>query len=79
VSLERHNIFRGPLAGNAGPKNDLGPLYRQLSPCVVVLPNTPCTDDGGEAHNLLTDAITVENEEFAIFLAEKGRRLVLCG
>jgi hypothetical protein len=33
-------------------------------------------DDDGEAHNLVMDAMTVENEEFAIFLAEKGRRLV---
>jgi ankyrin repeat protein len=37
--------------------------------------NTPYTDDDGEAHNLLMDAITVENEEFAILLAEKGADL----
>ena len=42
-------------------------------------PNTPYTDDDGEAHNLLMDAITVENEEFCHFLGGKGRRLVLCG
>jgi serine/threonine-protein phosphatase 6 regulatory ankyrin repeat subunit B len=38
-------------------------------------PNTPYTDEDGETHNLLMDAITVENEEFAILLAEKGADL----
>jgi ankyrin repeat protein len=38
-------------------------------------PNTPYTDEDGEDHNLLMDAITVENEEFAILLAEKGADL----
>jgi hypothetical protein len=42
-------------------------------------PNTPYTDDDGEAHNLVMDAITVENEEFAIFLAEKGADLYDAG
>jgi serine/threonine-protein phosphatase 6 regulatory ankyrin repeat subunit B len=35
-------------------------------------PNTPYVDDEGESHNLLFDAIMVENEEFAILLIEKG-------
>jgi hypothetical protein len=46
-----------------------------LSRQVLTRSNTPYTDDDGEAHNLLMDAITVENEEFAIFLAEKGADL----
>ena len=35
-------------------------------------PNTPYVDDDGESHNLLFDAIMVENEEFALLLIEKG-------
>lgn len=35
-------------------------------------PNTPYIDDEGESHNLLFDAIMVENEEFALLLIEKG-------
>jgi ankyrin repeat protein len=35
-------------------------------------PNTPYVDDEGDAHNLLFDAIMVENEEFALLLIEKG-------
>ena len=35
-------------------------------------PNTPYVDGGGEKHNLLFDAIMVENEEFALLLIEKG-------
>jgi ankyrin repeat protein len=35
-------------------------------------PNTPYVDDDGESHNLLFDAIIVENEEFALLLIEKG-------
>jgi ankyrin repeat protein len=42
-------------------------------------PNTPYTDDDGEAHKLVMDAITVENEEFAIFLAEKDVDLYIAG
>lgn len=35
-------------------------------------PNTPYVDEDGETHNLLFDAIMVENEEFALLLIEKG-------
>jgi len=35
-------------------------------------PNTPHVDGDGEQHNLLFDAIMVENEEFALLLIEKG-------
>jgi ankyrin repeat protein len=35
-------------------------------------PNTPYVDDDGDSHNLLFDAIMVENEEFALLLIEKG-------
>ncbi|GKY92051.1 hypothetical protein MPSEU_000176600 [Mayamaea pseudoterrestris] len=35
-------------------------------------PNTPYTDDKGESHNLLFDAIMVENEKFATALIEAG-------
>jgi ankyrin repeat protein len=35
-------------------------------------PNTPYVDDDGEKHNLVFDAIMVENEEFALLLIEKG-------
>jgi ankyrin repeat protein len=35
-------------------------------------PNTPYVDDDGDIHNLLFDAIMVENEEFALLLIEKG-------
>lgn len=35
-------------------------------------PNTPYVDGDGEKHNLLFDAIMVENEEFALLLIEKG-------
>jgi serine/threonine-protein phosphatase 6 regulatory ankyrin repeat subunit B len=35
-------------------------------------PDTPYVDDDGESHNLLFDAIMVENEEFALLLIEKG-------
>ena len=38
-------------------------------------PNTVYTDEEGVTHNLLMDAITVENEEFAKLLAEKGADL----
>merc|ERR1711862_171473 len=38
-------------------------------------PNTPYIDDDGEAHNLLMDAIIVENEEYALLLIEKGAYL----
>lgn len=38
-------------------------------------PNTVYIDDEGVEHNLLMDAITVENEEFAKLLAEKGAEL----
>jgi len=35
-------------------------------------PNTPYVDEDGDSHNLLFDAIMVENEEFALLLIEKG-------
>ena len=35
-------------------------------------PNTPYTDDEGEEHNLLFDAIMVENVAFSTLLIEKG-------
>jgi len=35
-------------------------------------PNTPYVDGDGEKHNLLFDAIMVENEEFGLLLIEKG-------
>ncbi|CAM9492213.1 unnamed protein product [Heterosigma akashiwo] len=35
-------------------------------------PNQPFVDDEGRAHNLLMDAIVVQNEEFAALLIEKG-------
>ena len=35
-------------------------------------PNTPYVDGEGEKHNLLFDAIMVENEEFSVLLIEKG-------
>ena len=35
-------------------------------------PNTPYVDDDGDSHNLLFDAIMVENEDFALLLIEKG-------
>ena len=35
-------------------------------------PNTPYVDDNGDSHNLLFDAIMVENDEFAKLLIEKG-------
>lgn len=35
-------------------------------------PNVPYVDDEGESHNLLFDAIVVENEDFALSLIEKG-------
>lgn len=38
-------------------------------------PNTPYTDKEDVAHNLLFDAIMVENEEYAIILIEKGADL----
>lgn len=38
-------------------------------------PNTPYVDDEGETHNLLFDAIMVENEEFALLLIEKGANI----
>jgi len=38
-------------------------------------PNTPYVDGDGESHNLLFDAIMVENEEFALLLVEKGADL----
>lgn len=38
-------------------------------------PNTPYTDEDGETHNLLMDAIMVENVEFAKLLIEKGADL----
>lgn len=38
-------------------------------------PNTKYVDGGGESHNLLFDAIMVENEEFALLLIEKGADL----
>jgi hypothetical protein len=39
VSLESIAFSRFLLAGDAGPNNNLGPLYRQLSPRVVVVPS----------------------------------------
>lgn len=38
-------------------------------------PNTEYVDDAGKNHNLLFDAIMVENDEFAILLIEKGADL----
>ena len=38
-------------------------------------PNTPYVDGDEESHNLLFDAIMVENEEFALLLIEKGADL----
>lgn len=38
-------------------------------------PNTPYIDEKGETHNLLFDAIMVENEEFAKLLIENGANL----
>jgi len=38
-------------------------------------PNTPYVDDDGEPHNLLMDAIIVENEEFAVLLVKNGGAL----
>jgi serine/threonine-protein phosphatase 6 regulatory ankyrin repeat subunit B len=38
-------------------------------------PNTPYVDDEGKSHNLLFDAIMVENEDFAKLLIEKGADL----
>lgn len=38
-------------------------------------PNMPFVDDEGETHNLLFDAIMVENEEFAKLLIENGADL----
>lgn len=38
-------------------------------------PNTPYVDEDGESHNLLMDAIMVENAEFAKLLIEKGADL----
>jgi len=38
-------------------------------------PNTPYVDDEGDAHNLLMDAIIVENEEFASLLIRNGADL----
>jgi hypothetical protein len=35
-------------------------------------PNTHCVNDDGSSHNLLFDAIMVGNEEFNLFLIEKG-------
>mmetsp|Transcript_21278 Transcript_21278/g.31554 ORF Transcript_21278/g.31554 Transcript_21278/m.31554 type:complete len:881 (+) Transcript_21278:97-2739(+) len=35
-------------------------------------PNTVYVDEDGESHNLLMDAIMVENTEFALLLVEKG-------
>jgi len=35
-------------------------------------PSTPYVDDAGESHDLLFDAIMVENDEFAMLLIEKG-------
>jgi len=35
-------------------------------------PNTPYVDDEGESHNLLMDAIIVENIEFAVLLIQNG-------
>ena len=38
-------------------------------------PNTPYVDEEGESHNLLMDAIIVENEAFALLLIENGADL----
>lgn len=38
-------------------------------------PNTPYVDDDGDVHNLLFDAIMVENAEFALLLIEKGANI----
>ena len=38
-------------------------------------PNTPYVDDEGASHDLLFDAIMVENEEFATLLIEKGANI----
>mmetsp|Transcript_22320 Transcript_22320/g.52576 ORF Transcript_22320/g.52576 Transcript_22320/m.52576 type:complete len:914 (-) Transcript_22320:70-2811(-) len=38
-------------------------------------PNTPYVDDEGVSHNLLFDAIMVENEEFALLLIDAGADL----
>jgi ankyrin repeat protein len=38
-------------------------------------PNTPFVDEKGETHNLLFDAVMVENEEFAKLLIENGADL----
>jgi len=38
-------------------------------------PKTVYVDDDGETHNMLMDAITVENKEFALMLIEKGADL----
>eukprot|EP00562_Extubocellulus_spinifer_P004543 CAMPEP_0178518028 /NCGR_PEP_ID=MMETSP0696-20121128/26021_1 /TAXON_ID=265572 /ORGANISM="Extubocellulus spinifer, Strain CCMP396" /LENGTH=908 /DNA_ID=CAMNT_0020148529 /DNA_START=66 /DNA_END=2792 /DNA_ORIENTATION=- len=38
-------------------------------------PNTPYVDEDGESHNLLMDAIIVENEDFAQLLIESGADL----
>lgn len=35
-------------------------------------PSTPYIDDAGESHDLLFDAIMVENDDFALLLIEKG-------
>lgn len=35
-------------------------------------PNTPYIDEDGDSHNLLFDAIVVENQEFATLLVDKG-------
>ena len=35
-------------------------------------PNTPYVDDDGDSHNLLFDAIMVENDAFALLLISKG-------
>jgi len=38
-------------------------------------PDTPYVDDDGDSHNLLMDAIIVENAEFALLLIEHGANL----
>jgi ankyrin repeat protein len=38
-------------------------------------PNTPYVDEDGDTHNILMDAITVENTEFARLLIEKGAEI----
>ncbi|CAB9523462.1 ankyrin 3, node of Ranvier (ankyrin G) [Seminavis robusta] len=38
-------------------------------------PNTEYVDDEGKSHNLLFDAIMVENDDFAVMLVEKGANL----